>query len=53
MSDFIISFVGLPSSGKSSIINSLVLKRLLQSGVCRTTTEFKLIEENIFDLDEI
>ena len=49
MSDFIVSFVGLPSSGKSSIINSLVLKRLLQSGVCRTTTEFKLIEENIFD----
>ena len=49
MSDFIVSFVGLPSSGKSSIINSLVFKRLLQSGVCRTTTEFKLIDEDVFD----
>lgn len=49
MNDFIIAFVGLPSSGKSSIINSLVLKRLLQSGVCRTTTEFKQIEQEITD----
>lgn len=49
MSDFIVAFVGLPSSGKSSIINSLVLKRLLQSGVCRTTTEFKQIEDIIID----
>ena len=49
MSDFIVSFVGLPSSGKSSVINSLVFRRLLQSGVCRTTTEFKLIDEDVFD----
>lgn len=49
MTDFIVAFVGLPSSGKSSVINSLVLKRLLQSGVCRTTTEFKQIEHNIID----
>ena len=49
MSDFIVSFVGLPSSGKSSIINSLVLKKLLQSEIYRTSTEFKLIEEDIFD----
>ena len=49
MSDFIVSFVGLPSSGKSSVINSLVFKRLLQSGVCRTITEFKLIDEDVFD----
>ena len=62
MSDFIVSFVGLPSSGKSSIINSLVLKRLLHSGIYRTTTEFKLIEDifddnnnkfKIYDLPEI
>ena len=49
MSDFIVSFVGLPSSGKSSIINSLVFKRLLQSGICRTTTKFKLIDDYIID----
>ena len=49
MSNYIVSFVGLPSSGKSSVINSLVFKRLLQSGVCRTTTEFKLIDEDVFD----
>ena len=50
-SDYIVAFVGLPSSGKSSIINSLIFKRVLQSGVCRTTTEVKLIEEEIFDDD--
>jgi len=37
-----IALVGLPSSGKSSIINSLVGKRLAQSGVCRTTTGVKI-----------
>jgi len=49
MSDFIVTFVGLPSSGKSSIINSLVFKRILQSGVCRTTIEHKLIYEDVID----
>ena len=49
MTDFVVAFVGLPSSGKSSIINSLVFKRLLQSGVCRTTTEVKQLEEDIYD----
>jgi GTPase Era involved in 16S rRNA processing len=49
MSDFIVTFVGLPSSGKSSIINSLVFKRILQSGVCRTTIEHKLIDEDVTD----
>ena len=39
MSDYKVAFVGLPSSGKSSIINSLAFKRLLESGVCRTTTD--------------
>ena len=49
MTDFVVAFVGLPSSGKSSIINSLIFKRLLQSGVCRTTTEAKQIQEDIYD----
>lgn len=34
-----IALVGLPSSGKSSIINSLIGKRMAQSGVSRTTTK--------------
>ena len=37
--NFIVAFVGLPSAGKSSVINSLLGKRELQSGVCRTTKE--------------
>jgi GTPase SAR1 family protein len=49
MSNFIVAIVGLPSVGKSSIINSLVFKRLLQTGVCRTTTEFTEIDIDIFD----
>lgn len=49
MSDFIVTFVGLPSSGKSSIINSLVFKRILQTGVCRTTIEYKLIDVDVID----
>ena len=49
MSDFKVAFIGLPSSGKSSIINSLVGKRLLESGVCRTTTEYKLLDDIIED----
>ena len=49
MSDFIVTFVGLPSSGKSSIINSLVFKRLLQTGVCRTTIEHKLLDVDAID----
>jgi ribosome biogenesis GTPase A len=49
MKDFKVAFVGLPSSGKSSIINSLIFKRKLQSGVCRTTTEYQLLEEIVID----
>ena len=37
--NFTVAFVGLPSAGKSSVINSLLGKRELQSGVCRTTKE--------------
>jgi small GTP-binding protein len=57
-----IALVGLPSCGKSSIINSLIGKRVAQSGVSRTTTDVKLYEEltsddncmfNIYDLPGI
>jgi hypothetical protein len=34
----VVGFVGLPCAGKSTVINSIVGKRALQSGVCRTTT---------------
>ena len=51
MSEFTIAFIGLPSSGKSSIINSLIGKRILESGICRTTTEYNLLD-NIIDDDD-
>ena len=49
-----IGLIGLVSTGKSTIINSLIGKRLLQSGVLQTTTHVSLIGHNkIFDiLDE-
>ena len=34
-----LGFAGLPSAGKSTTINALAGKRVLESGVCRTTTE--------------
>lgn len=46
-----IALVGLPSAGKSSIINSLIGKRMAQSGVSRTTTEVKLYDNLISDDD--
>ena len=52
MTDFKVAFIGLPSSGKSSIINSLIGKRLLESGVCRTTTEYNLLDDIIEDDNE-
>lgn len=51
MTDFIVAFVGLPSAGKSSIINSLLLKRVLETGTCRTTKEYKLINNVTDDKD--
>ena len=40
MENYIIAFVGLPSSGKSSLL-----------GICRTTTEAQLISDEIIDDD--
>ena len=51
MSDYIVAFVGLPSSGKSTLINSLLGKRILQSGVSRTTTEARIVDAVITDDD--
>ena len=39
----IVAFAGLPSAGKSTIVNALAAKRVLESGVCRTTTEVCLV----------
>jgi len=44
MSKLKICLVGMPSSGKSSIINSLVGRRVIQTGISRTTIEKKLYE---------
>ncbi len=38
-----VGFAGLPSSGKSTMVNALAGKRVLESGVCRTTTEICLV----------
>ena len=47
----LMAVVGLPSAGKSSMVNSIVAKRILQTGVCRTTKEVHLIgKENLFNL---
>ena len=35
----VVGFIGLPSAGKSTMINALACKRVLESGVCRTTTD--------------
>lgn len=53
MLNHVVCFVGMPSAGKSTIINSLIGKRVLQTGVCRTTTEPYFIGlSNVFDFDQ-
>lgn len=44
-----ICLVGLPSAGKSSIINSLVGKRVLNTGITRTTIEQTLYKDLVSD----
>ena len=48
-----IAFIGLPSAGKSSIINSLIGKRLAKTGIAKTTEEPTLYNDNIFSDDGI
>jgi len=49
----IIGFIGLPSAGKSTMINALSGHRILHSGVRRTTKNIKVIgENNVFDVEE-
>jgi GTPase SAR1 family protein len=38
-----VGFTGLPSAGKSTMVNALAGKRVLESGICRTTTEVCLV----------
>ena len=37
----LVGVAGLPSAGKSSMINSLVGKRILHTGICRTTKDVR------------
>lgn len=49
MTEFTVAFAGLPSSGKSSIINALIGRRKLESGVCRTTVGHNILKDIITD----
>jgi GTPase SAR1 family protein len=47
----LIGLIGLPSAGKSTMINALIGKRIQQTGVCRTTRDVHLIGPcNLFSL---
>ena len=53
LDELVIAFIGLPSAGKSTLVNSITGKRLLKSGVCRTTLKPHVIgDKNIFNLPE-
>lgn len=46
----IIGIIGLPSAGKTTLVNSIIGKRILHTGVCRTTTNVHLIgHSNVFE----
>jgi GTPase SAR1 family protein len=51
--ELVVGFMGMPSAGKSSLINAIVGKRILQTGVCRTTKETHLVgSTNRFNFEE-
>ena len=53
MKNLVVGLTGLPSAGKSTLINSIVGKRILRSGVCRTTLDVHMIgAENKFNFPE-
>jgi GTPase Era involved in 16S rRNA processing len=54
LEELVIAFIGLPSAGKSTLINSITGKRFLKSGVCRTTLKPAHVigKQNIFNLPE-
>jgi len=49
----IVGCIGLPSAGKSTLINALIGRRILHTGVCRTTKEVHYIgPTNRFNLPD-
>lgn len=50
---YIIAFCDLSSSGKSSLINSSIGKRILENGVCRTTFEHRTLEHQTLEKYQI
>lgn len=45
----IVSLIGLPSSGKSTIVNALVGKRILKTGISRTTLIPTVVGKDMID----